>query len=106
MTSVPGDSTHDNSHLTWSQWPKGIPRPTEAEWEAADKRYRAEMARARERGYYGDGLMGLSFMMATYNKEIWWGFFFPEEDETPEGWKPENQNGFALACRPSWYYKE
>ena len=93
--------------IQWAQWPKNIPRPTEAEWEAADKRYRAEMTRARERGYYGDGLSGLSFMMATYGRDIWWGFFFPEENEIPDGFKEiKEKTGMALACRPSWYYKE
>ncbi len=103
---MPGDPTHDDAHMIWSQWPKDIPRPTEDEWYEADKRYRAEMSKARERGYYGDGLCGLSFMMATFNRTIWWGFFFPEEDEAPGSFSPENQSGFALACRPSWYYKE
>ena len=65
--------------LVWAQWPTSVPRPTPEEWDAAVARYRKDMDDAIARGYYGDALMGLSFMMATYNREMWWPYFFPEQ---------------------------
>lgn len=86
MSEMPGDSTHDNSHMTWEQWPKDVPRPTQEEWDAAQqrmneetKRFDEEMKAAGRDPYMGDTGFSLSFDMATCNIETWWHLFFPKE---------------------------
>lgn len=63
--------------MSWSQWPKDIPRPTQEEWDSAFKRYRSTCV-----GDYTDYVSGLAFVMATYARWVWWEFFFPEDTIT------------------------
>ena len=74
----------NNSHMTWEQWPQSVPRPTQQEWDAAEKRMREESevhaARLKAEGkppYMGDCGYFLSFDMATCSIETWWHLFFP-----------------------------
>ncbi len=93
---MPGDSTYDNSNLCWAEWPECVPRPTQAEWDAAEERLRRESenldARLKAEGkppYMGDTGYSLGFDMATCSRTIWWHHFFPD---TPCP-KSRNANG-------------
>lgn len=65
--------------LEWAQWPDDRPRPTEEEYKLAAERYRADCNAMVERGYTGDGLCGLKFVMMTFARPCWWHYFFPDE---------------------------
>lgn len=66
--------------LQWAFWPADQPRPTGAEYAAAEARYETEQQPLRDAGDMSDGTnCGLRFMMATYNRWIWWPFFFPDD---------------------------
>jgi len=64
--------------LAWAQWPANIPKPTSDEYAAAENRYQASCNPSSGSDY---DHMGLPFVMATYNRLIWWKFFFPKMEE-------------------------
>ncbi len=63
--------------MKWAQWPKVTPRPTPEELEVARERYQKTLDHHDD----SDWPCGLEFVMTTYNRELWWRFFFPEEGE-------------------------
>jgi hypothetical protein len=76
---------------SWYQWPQDVPFPTYEEYEKAVDRYHEEIkennARLKAEGKgpdISDWGCGLSFVMATYNRKIWWHLFFPEQKEEVE----------------------
>jgi len=79
--------------ITYAQWPKDRPLPTAEQWAEAVRRFREENEREREdrkrRGmfYGGDCGYSLGFDMATCARELWWHFFFPEEDLREGLWR-------------------
>ena len=60
--------------VEWSFWPQDTPRPTDAEFAAAEARY----AQTLNPDDMSDYNCGLRFVMATYNRRIWWPLFFPD----------------------------
>lgn len=57
-------------------WPAEKSRPTQTEVETARQRYSATC----HPNDMSDWCLGLGFVMATYNRLVWWRFFFPEEE--------------------------
>lgn len=61
--------------IAFQQWPISVPRPTVAAILRADKAYQADL----DPNDNTDWPCGLVFVMATYNRELWWKYFFPDE---------------------------
>lgn len=68
------------NELAFVEWPKDRPRPSEPQITAARMRYRADCDKWIAQGDCSDFNMGLEFAMGTYNRALWWHFFFPEEE--------------------------
>lgn len=73
----------------WHQWPVGRPPPTEEEFKIAEKRY--ELTQSDDGT---DWNCGLKFVMATYNMQMWWHFFFPNEKYKLQ-WMEDGQLGWV-----------
>lgn len=59
-----------------SRWPKEYgPLPTDEEYAAAEKLYRADCEFWMEKGDVSDFNMGLEFVMCTYGPITWIHFF-------------------------------
>ena len=67
----------------YSNWPKDRSLPTEEQYTLAATRHMTACKKALERGYQGDQLMGLAFVMATYAPAIWLPYF-AEDYKEPE----------------------
>jgi len=69
-------------------WPVGIALPTDEEYRMAEQRYYAFNEKWQEdnpdKVDYSDWGCGLSFVMATYCREAWWEFFFPNKNVLEE----------------------
>jgi hypothetical protein len=67
----------------FSQWPDNRPRPTAEEYAAARDRYHKSITDYNLANPGNpdttDFCCGLDFVMATYNRWIWWPFFFPDD---------------------------
>jgi hypothetical protein len=57
-------------------WPSDRSTPTEEQWAEAERRYLTTCEAESE----SDWNMGLRYVMATYDRLLWLGFFFPEEE--------------------------
>lgn len=80
--SVPGYTTEGpQADRVFMQWPKDVPRPTKAEWEAAEKRWNDETTEQYRNGYGGDFGFAFTFTLQSYNRLLWWHFFFPDQRE-------------------------
>ncbi len=64
-----------------SSWPHDRPRPTEEEWDAAWKRWRAEGDRHPDD--HSDGACDFGYLLTTYAPWCWLRYFFPDEPITP-----------------------
>lgn len=65
----------------WSGWPKDRPLPTLEQYKKAEEKYREEI-RVNDKRLAIDGKsdlsdwrMGLSFVMSTYSRFVWIGYF-------------------------------
>jgi hypothetical protein len=54
-----------------ANWPSDKPEPTQAEYDQASARYAADL----DPNDWSDWPLGLSFVMATYNRETWLKYF-------------------------------
>lgn len=61
--------------MVWAQWPAYRPRPTEERMQRAREKYEKDCEVDIKRGYTGDFLCGLEFVMATYNPQLWIHYF-------------------------------
>lgn len=57
-------------------WPCDRPTPSAEQWAAAERRY-ITTCEVESESYWN---MGLRYVMATYDRLLWLGFFFPEEE--------------------------
>lgn len=87
MIDIYKDYPWSNYPMMWEQWLKEVPRPTLEEFKLAEKRYKDDIIKndaelAKEgRVDWSDWRSGLIFVMSTYNRWIWWKYFFPEAKE-------------------------
>jgi len=57
-------------------WPADRPAPTAEQWAEAERRY-ITTCEVESESYWN---MGLRYVMATYDRLLWLGFFFPEKE--------------------------
>jgi hypothetical protein len=63
--------------MAFAQWPAGVPRPSADEYASAEKRYKDSLHPEDTT----DFVCGFKFVMATYNRLLWWPFFYPAQKE-------------------------